>query len=130
MPALLLGFLMRPVVMVGIVAAALTGALWIQSNRNEKERLKAEAAISELRAQIGTLTASGEKMAGEIQNQNHEIDRIEAKAKQIATNASLAAIRQIQQGQAAADALRAPTSTVPPGANEMNAWLRERLVTP
>ncbi len=130
MPALLLGYLMRPTVLIGIVAVALAGAMWWQGNQHEKERLKAEAEMSELRAQVGTLQAGAAEMKGTVDKQNQEIDAIEAKARQIATNATLAAVRQMQQGQAAAEALRAPTTTVKPGADDMNAWLRERLVMP
>lgn len=59
--------------------------------------------------------------------QNAQIKDIATRARQAEAAAALATIRQIKDGEAAADALRQPTTTVPVGTQAMNRWLTERF---
>jgi hypothetical protein len=59
--------------------------------------------------------------------QNAQIRDIATRARQAEAAAALATIRQIKDGEAAADALRQPTTTVPVGEKAMNVWLSERF---
>lgn len=139
MIALLLGKLLaRPGAIVAILAVA--GFGWIQFDHWRQVRgLESQIAAitqerdAETRAKLETqaalsdVTANRNQLAGEVRRQNEAIGLLSTKAKALESQATVSALRAIEAGKTKADALRAPTSTVPPGNAAMNTWLQERF---
>lgn len=77
-------------------------------------------SVTQERLNVSTLTA-------QVREQNHAILLMQAKAKEAETEASIAAVRAFNDGRAAAEKLRQPTTTIAPGHAAMNDWLAERV---
>lgn len=130
--------LARPALLVGLTSALTIG--WLQwSHSREVGRLEKDiAAITaqrdtearqklEFKAALSDVTASRDHLAAEVRRQNDAIGAMQRAAEQRATEASLAAVRAFNQGRASAEALRQPTTTVAPGHDAMNEWLKARV---
>lgn len=84
------------------------------------QRLEASLALSDV-------SRNRDALASELRRQNDAIGALATKAKAEQATAVLAAVRELQRGQAASEALRQPTTAVPPGAEALNAWLAQRF---
>jgi hypothetical protein len=131
--------LARPMLLAGLLAGVLAGVSTIHHRivvdggmRKTITSLQQDIAshdvtiatlhrdIAQERLNVGTLTAR-------VREQNNAIALMQLRATEADTAASLAAVRAFNQGRSAADALRAPTTTVAPGDAAMNGWLVERF---
>lgn len=128
----------RPAVLAGVIGALVFGVRefqhWRETNRLEGhltavglQRDAEERAKLEFKAALSDVTANRDQLAAEVRRQNEAIGLLQLKAKEHETAASLAAVRAFNQGRAAADALKEPTTTVEPGHAAMNGWFDERL---
>jgi hypothetical protein len=123
------------------LAVAVAGGFWIQHWRHGREvgglrkqivgleqtltheRLVHANTLVALEAEKANVT----KMQATIDARNHTIEAQALEMKAAEVQAGLAATNAFRKGLASAEALRAPTTTVKPGAVEMNAWWQERF---
>lgn len=68
-----------------------------------------------------------ERLVFEVMMQNEMIEHLALEKRRVEQAGAAAAVRALARGRAEAEALRAPTSTVPSGAPGMNAWLASRI---
>jgi hypothetical protein len=130
--------LARPAVLAAVIGALVFGIREFQhwrevgglekqiaeltSQRNDQERQKLE-----FKAALSDVTANRDALAADLRRQNDAVGLLQLKAKEQETVASLAAVRAFNQGRAAAEALRQPTTVIAPGHEPMNTWLAERF---
>lgn len=142
MIALLLGLggklLARPALLAGVVGLSIFGIREWQHHR-EANDFRAEISRqqglfdAEHIRRLDTLTAlQGSQqtvltLQADITKQNAAIASLQTQMRAKELEAGLAATRAFTKGQAAAEALRQPTSTVKPGNEAMNVWLAERF---
>ena len=86
-----------------------------------------KAVTVELRVAVSEVQRNRDQLTAEIRRQNDAITRLTLTATAAESKAALAAARALESGRKLSEALRAPTSTVPPGHDAMNTYLRERF---
>lgn len=116
------------VALAGVLIAGVMGAAWgwqIKGKNNTIRSLTTER--NDAIASGAACEVSKSQMEAAITKQNAEVKALKLKAERAQSAAAAAALRALQLGEATADDLRKPTSTVPPGDGAMNAWLKERF---
>jgi hypothetical protein len=130
--------LANPALLAGIIGISILGIREFQHWREVNGLEKQIATISKARddertakletiAALSDVTANRDRLVDEVKRQNDAIASLQQAMQQKDSAARLAAVRAFAQGREAAEALRQPTTTVKPGAAEMNAWLCDRL---
>lgn len=129
-------------VKVGAAAGLLIGVLelrhWWTTRDLKRDLAKQEEVLKQTQEEAAKAAAERQlhaqqeeqnRMAleAEIDRQNARIRENATRARQAETAAALATLRMIKEGQAEADALRDPATTVPVGAEPMNVWLKQRF---
>lgn len=119
------------------LAGVLAGALWYHQHEiGERDDLIAERdktiATRDITIANQALSISAErlsvtKLQAAVDVSNHTIEEQALRLKAVQLTASAAASQAFTKGMAAAEALRAPTSTVQPGHAAMNDWFAERF---
>lgn len=136
MISLLLG--MPTWVKAAIAGAALLGLLqvrhWWEVRGLEKqiatltdERDAERTANAALRVSLSEVQANRDTLESRLREQGRAIELLQVTAKAAESKAALASARAIAAGRKASEALRAPTTSVPPGHGAMNEWLRIRF---
>lgn len=121
---------------VGLVSAGLFGIFQWRHTREVGGFRKDLAAATQQRdaehvravefeGALRSMTANRDLMASRVADQNRQIEQLEVTRRLIEQTASLAAVRVVQSATAAADELRAPTTTVKPGHEPMNEWFTQ-----
>jgi hypothetical protein len=119
---------------MGLLLAVMQTVNWWNNRDLKRDLAKQEALLKETqeaaaRTAVDLQRESDNRANLEAVNarQNAQIRDIATRARQAEAAAALATIRQLQDGEAAANALRQPTTTVPVGDVAMNRWLSERF---
>lgn len=106
----------------------------LQVRRLTNEIAAKASVITTLTATVATKSAAvviahGEarNLSRKIEEQNAAIEGLQAMMQAQSQASSLAAVRVLNQGEADAEALRQPTSKVPPGFQALNDWIAERV---
>lgn len=117
-----------------LLVALQVGHWWqVRGLRNQIEQLnvaldKERVASAQLRVSLSDLEQNRDKLADEIAKQSAAIAEIQTRATQQAQRARADALAQIRAAERRAEELRnVATSTVPPGHENMNAWLVSRF---
>lgn len=118
-----------------LLVALQVGHWWqVRGLRNQIEDLtvsldKERAASAQLRVSLSDLERNRDELADEIAKQSAAIAEIQVRATQQAQRARADALAQIRAAERRAEELRnVATSTVPPGHDNMNAWLVSRFM--
>jgi hypothetical protein len=128
-----------PWLQIGAVAVALLiGYLKLQHAR-EVRQLKGEiaAVTQQLQAErTARLKAENvaleyrnnrDNLAADLRRQSDAVGRLSIELKAAEQASTVTALRALERGRAEAEALRQPTSTVAPGHEAMNEWLKARV---
>lgn len=129
-------FLSFPGVKAGLVVLAVFAVMQVRLTRAEhrhaSEKMQLEAALAsetnfKLVAERGWKQETSNRLGVELalSKQDAAIEGWRLAAEAIKANSSLAAIRAHAKGLAEAEALRAPTSKIPPGHASLNKCLKD-----
>jgi len=86
-----------------------------------------KAATADLKVGLSDVQANRDTLTSRLREQGRAVEQWQVRAKLAESAAALAATRATQAGRAQSEALRAPTTTVAPGHEALNEWLRMRL---
>jgi len=91
------------------------------------ETKKLNDQLVTLSNQLKTEQLNNARMQIGIEQQNAAIAQVSAQSKRIAADAATRALRVLKAQQATSAELKSPQTTVKPGADAMNEWMRSKF---